>query len=173
MKPVNIHDGIDSTLLILQYRIKAKSDSPGIKIVKEYADLPQIECYAGQLNQVFMNILSNAIDALEEYYQDHSDQQSQITITTSPGQLADSTPSVIIQIRDNAGGIPQKVINRLFDPFFTTKPVGQGTGLGLSISYQIVVEKHRGILKCHSQPQQGSESWIEIPLLQKVAIASS
>ncbi len=169
MKPVNIHEGIDSTLLILQHRLKAKPDTPAIQIIKEYGNLPQIECYAGQLNQVFMNILTNAIDALEEQrYQQTAKFPAQIWIKTSVGQLPNHLPSAIISIRDNAGGIPEEIIKRLFDPFFTTKPVGQGTGLGLSISYQIIVEKHKGILKCNSVPQQGTEFLIEIPQLQTV-----
>jgi PAS domain S-box-containing protein len=163
---VNIHEGIDHTLLILQSRIKAKGGRTGINIVKHYADLPLIDCYAGQLNQVFMNILCNAIDALEE--------------GVEKGELGDGTSSnpptiqvstqvinenwIAIRIGDNGVGIPDSVKQQLFDPFFTTKPVGKGTGLGLSISYQIVVEKHGGHLKCLSSPGQGTEFVIEIPI---------
>ncbi|MCL1465936.1 PAS domain S-box protein [Argonema galeatum] len=170
MKAVDIHEGIDSTLLILQNRLKAKPERTPIKIVKEYGDLPPIECYPGQLNQVLMNILNNAIDALETQPAPRT-----ITIHTEivssqesavDGKKQKTTDKVAIRIQDNGPGISESVKSRLFDPFFTTKPVGQGTGLGLSISYQIVVEKHRGVLKCISEPGQGSEFWIEIPITQ-------
>ncbi|MBE9050679.1 GAF domain-containing protein [Nostocales cyanobacterium LEGE 11386] len=165
MKAVNIHEGIDSTLLILQHRLKAQPDSPGIHVVKEYADLPLVECYAGQMNQVFMNVLSNAIDAIENQRESQSATHlHQITIHTSIGELNNKVKSVIIRIADNGSGIPEVVKKRVFDPFFTTKPVGKGTGLGLSISYQIVVEKHHGLFKCNSQPGSGTEFWIEIPI---------
>jgi two-component system, NtrC family, sensor kinase len=157
MKAVNIHQGIDSTLLILQSRLKTKT---GIKIqvIKEYGDLPDVECYAGQLNQVFMNVLCNAIDALET---DSSKLTPMIRIQT---QLPEGK-RVVIAIADNGSGIPELVRDRIFDPFFTTKPVGQGTGLGLSISYQIIVQKHGGIFKFTST-SKGTEFWIEIPLNQ-------
>lgn len=186
MKRVNIHDGIDSTLLILQNRLKPSANRPTIVVVKDYGDLPPVECYPGQLNQVFMNILSNAIDALDAYNQTRSADDitanpATITITTetilphpvsssstSPSSptLPHPTPSILIRIQDNGPGISPEHLNRLFDPFFTTKPIGKGTGLGLSISYQIIVEKHHGILKCASQPGQGAEFWIEIPVRQ-------
>ena len=171
MKRVSVHDGIDSTLLILQNRLKASPGHPVIEVVREYGTLPAIECYAGQLNQVFMNILSNAIDALDQYNQKRSPEAIEakpatITIQTAAQPQADP-PSVSIRIRDNGPGIPPEHQNRLFDPFFTTKPVGKGTGLGLSISYQIVVEKHHGSLKCVSAPGQGAEFWLEIPIRQK------
>ncbi|MEH2109415.1 GAF domain-containing protein [Nostoc sp.] len=166
-KPVDIHEGIDSTLLILQHRLKAKPESPAIKLVKEYSHLPLVECYAGPLNQVFMNVLSNAIDALEDYRESQSNPHtSQITIRTAPGELEGNVKSVVIRIRDNGPGIPEAVRARICDPFFTTKPVGKGTGLGLSISYQIVVDKHGGVLRCDSQPGLGTEFWIEIPIKQ-------
>jgi two-component system, NtrC family, sensor kinase len=157
MKAVNIHQGIDSTLLILQSRLKTQT---GIKIqvIKEYGDLPNVECYAGQLNQVFMNVLCNAIDALET---DSSELTPMIRIQT---QLREGK-RVAITIADNGSGIPESVRDRIFDPFFTTKPVGQGTGLGLSISYQIIVQKHGGIFKFTST-SKGTEFWIEIPLNQ-------
>lgn len=166
MKPVNLHEGIDSTLMILQNRLKPRAESPGITIEKQYGDLPKVECYAGQLNQVFMNIISNAIDALEERDRDRTyteieQQPSQITITTDTlGSLA------TITIQDNGAGIPADIQSRLFDPFFTTKPVGKGTGLGLAISYQIIVEKHRGQLVCESMPETGTAFAITIPLEQ-------
>ncbi|WP_392530706.1 GAF domain-containing protein [Nostoc sp. C117] len=166
-KPVNIHEGIDSTLLILQHRLKAKPESPAIKLVKEYTELPLVECYAGPLNQVFMNVLSNAIDALEDYHESKSKFHSnQITIRTAVGKIEGNIKSVIIRIADNGPGIPEDLKARICDPFFTTKPVGKGTGLGLSISYQIIVDKHGGVFKCDSQPGLGTEFWIEIPIKQ-------
>jgi signal transduction histidine kinase len=177
MKPVNIHDGIDSTLLILQHRFKPRSNAAGIKIIKEYGELPLVECYANQLNQVFMNILSNAIDALEEAAElddradaeiDTTDQWQQITIRT--GLIPDpqtNSSRVIIRIADNGLGIPNTVQDKLFEPFFTTKPTGKGTGLGLSISQQIIVERHNGSLECYSQPGEGTEFWIELPIQHK------
>ena len=173
MKRVNVHEGIDSTLLILQSRLKNTAGQVGIEVVKDYGELPLVECYVGQLNQVFMNILSNAIDALEQYNQQRSPDEisanpSIITIHTEPIPQENSVPkAVLISIRDNGSGIPAANRSRLFDPFFTTKPIGKGTGLGLSISYQIVVEKHRGMLKCISEPGKGAEFRIEIPVLQE------
>ena len=154
---VDIHEGIDSTLLILQNRLKARHDRAAIEVVKEYGELPPVECCAGQLNQVFMNLLSNAIDAID----DMRDRIGCITIRTSVN--ADHS-GIIIRIADNGSGMTPEVKAQLFDPFFTTKPLGKGTGLGLSISHQIVVEKHKGILKCESVPGQGTEFWIEIPI---------
>ncbi|MDP5338017.1 MAG: HAMP domain-containing histidine kinase, partial [Nodularia sp. (in: cyanobacteria)] len=163
---VNIHEGIDSTLLILQHRLKALPEVPNIQIIKEYGNLPLVECYAGQINQVFMNVLSNAIDALEHEKKSTSEQVNpgQISIHTAVSEFENKVQSVVIRITDNGAGIPESVQQRVFDPFFTTKPVGKGTGLGLSISYQIVVEKHHGIFKCNSQPNLGTEFWIEIPV---------
>jgi two-component system, NtrC family, sensor kinase len=165
MKRVDIHQGLDSTLLILQNRFKNSVEHPGIKVVKNYGNLPLVDCYAGQLNQVFMNIISNAIDALEnhnskrEIAEIHAN-PNKITITTEVRE----TKSVVIKIADNGSGMTETVQERLFDPFFTTKPVGKGTGLGLSISYQIVVEKHKGKLRCESLLDRGTEFYIEIPL---------
>ncbi len=170
MKPVDIHEGIDSTLLILQHRLKNRSNGTEIQVVRHYGKLPPIECYAVQLNQVLMNIISNAIDALDSTNlpttrgnASGSVQPKTITIYTDvlPGDR-----HAVIRICDNGAGIPAEIQTRLFDPFFTTKPVGKGTGLGLSISYQIVVEKHGGNLKCSSVPGQGTEFWIEIPISQ-------
>jgi two-component system, NtrC family, sensor kinase len=164
-KPVNIHEGIDSTILILQHRFKAKSNYPTIQIVRDYGILPLVECYSSQLNQVFMNIISNAIDALEEQYLQHSPSEaasSSNTITVKTQQL--SSQVISIHIADNGPGIPENICSKLFDPFFTTKPVGKGTGLGLSISYKIITEKHRGKLYCNSIPGQGTEFIIEIPI---------
>lgn len=160
MKEVNIHEGINSTLMILEHRIKAKADRPRIDIIKNYTKLPQIECYPGQLNQVFMNILANALDALEEGIGDIN--SPTIRIKTE----LEGYNQVKISISDNGKGIPEKIKTRLFDPFFTTKPVGKGTGMGLSISYQIVVEKHCGSLNCISIPGEGTEFVIKIPMKQ-------
>ncbi|MCM2408725.1 ATP-binding protein [Anabaena sp. CCAP 1446/1C] len=164
MKAVNIHDGIDSTLLILQNRIKSTSNRPAIQIIKKYGNLPPIECYAGQLNQVFMNIIANGIDALEEsILNGQKIEQPQIQIHTE----ITTNKEVIIHIKDNGYGIPENIQKRLFEPFFTTKAVGKGTGLGLSISYRIITEKHGGNLKCISAPEQGTEFVITIPLKQQ------
>ncbi|MBD1944781.1 HAMP domain-containing histidine kinase, partial [Coleofasciculus sp. FACHB-712] len=174
MKPVDIHEGLDSTLLILQNRLKAKPEHPAIEVVKEYGNLPLVECYAGQMNQVFMNIISNAIDALEAFdglsFIARNNEQSTSNLEPSP-TIRISTQvlhpdRVAVRIADNGLGMTEEVRKRLFDPFFTTKPVGQGTGLGLSISYQIVVEKHSGMLRCISEAGQGAEFWIKIPMRQ-------
>jgi PAS domain S-box-containing protein len=170
MKRVDIHEGIESTLVILHHRLKATASRPAIEIIKEYGNLPKIECYPGQLNQVFMNILANAIDALEDY----NSKRSPTQIYASPNTIRISTSAlnsdtISIRIADNGLGIKQEVVRKLFDPFFTTKPVGKGTGLGLSISYQIVVEKHRGKLQCCSVPGEGAEFVIEIPICQEVS----
>jgi signal transduction histidine kinase len=167
IKSVNIHEGIDSTLMILQNRLKFSSDYPSIQIVKDYDKLPLVECYPGQLNQVFMNLLANAIDALEEHNQKRTAAEikahpSKITISTSYA----GTDALAITITDNGIGIPEELIPHLFEPFFTTKSVGKGTGLGLSISYQIVTDKHCGKLYCHSQSGEGTEFVIEIPIKQ-------
>jgi signal transduction histidine kinase len=167
MRFVNIHEGIDSTLLILRDRLKEKSGYSAIEIVKEYGSLPLVECYAGQLNQVFMNILSNAIDALHQQHSDSSKEALEnycptITIRT---QVLESD-RVRISIKDNGPGLTESVKANIFDPFFTTKEVGKGTGLGLSISYQIITEKHSGQLQCISAPGQGAEFLFEIPIRQ-------
>jgi signal transduction histidine kinase len=171
MKPVDIHEGIDSTLLLLQNRLKPSGGNPGIQMIKEYGKLPLVECYAGQMNQVFMNILVNAIDALEEgsdrgsWVMGNREESSNSPLPTIRirTEMGDGN-KVVIRIADNGSGMTEAVRKQLFDPFFTTKAVGKGTGLGLSISYQIVVKKHGGVLKCFSQPGQGTEFWIEIPL---------
>lgn len=169
MKQVNIHEGIESTLLILQPRLKAKPEYPSIEISKNYDYLPEVECYPGQLNQVFMNLLANAIDALEEYTQLRLLSGGELyTPKISIRTEQRDADWILIYVSDNGPGIPHEAIGRLFDPFFTTKPVGKGTGLGLSISYQIVVEKHGGKLKCVSRPGEGAEFVIEIPVRQKL-----
>ncbi|WP_017715958.1 CBS domain-containing protein [Kamptonema formosum] len=207
-KRVDIHSGIDSTLLILHHRLKAKSAHPAIEIIKEYSILPPVDCYAGTLNQVFMNILSNAIDALETACfrcQPSDDETLSPVGCQMPGNegvrnhLSDTLAKsrncnlasgahpescylkpairirtelidsnwVAVRIADNGPGMPEEVRKHLFEPFFTTKPVGKGTGLGLSISYQIVVDKHRGRLECVSEPGQGTEFIIHIPIRQQ------
>ncbi|MEG4012214.1 MULTISPECIES: sensor histidine kinase [unclassified Microcoleus] len=164
-KAVDLHEGIDDTLMILEHRLQANPERPTIEVVRQYGELPLVECYAGQLNQVFMNLLSNAIDALEESnegrsFQDIADQPNRIWIKTTKTKKQ----WVQIAIADNGTGIPEKARSRLFDPFFTTKPVGKGTGLGLSISYQVVKEKHGGKLWCDSTLGEGTKFVIEIPI---------
>lgn len=169
VKAVDIHEGIDSTLLILQHRLKSKPDRPTIEIIKKYGKIPKVECYAAQLNQVFMNIISNAIDELESLSKGSLDTRYlAILIQTQflPASKENPTERVRIMIQDNGHGIPESVKNRVFDPFFTTKPAGKGTGLGLSISYQIVVEKHKGMIECHALPEEGTEFIVEIPVHQ-------
>ncbi|MDB9493041.1 ATP-binding protein [Spirulina major CS-329] len=165
LKEVDLHAGIDSTLMILQHRLKAKSDRPAIQLVKEYGELPLVECYSGQLNQVFMNVLANAIDSFDEMNQTRSVDEikahpDQITIRTRVLE----TQWVEVAIADNGPGMDTAAQNRLFDPFFTTKAIGKGTGLGLSISYQIVTERHDGKLLCHSSLGEGSTFIIQIPI---------
>ncbi len=170
MKAVDIHEGIDSTLLILQHRLKSKQDRPPIEVIKDYGRLPKVDCYAAQLNQVFMNLLSNAIDELETLSKEPSGLKClTIKIKTSllPATPENPIQRVKIAIQDNGHGIPETIRKQIFDPFFTTKPVGKGTGLGLSISYQIVVEKHKGTIECHALPDQGTEFIIEIPVVQR------
>ncbi|MDY7023386.1 MAG: ATP-binding protein, partial [Cyanobacteriota bacterium] len=167
VKAVNLHEGIDSTLMILQHRLKASPEHPEIKIIKDYGTLPEIECFSGLLNQVFMNILSNAIDALEEKIQQQTPQErikhpSRIKISTT----IVNKKWVKIAIADNGSGIPPEVQRKIFDPFFTTKPIGKGTGMGMSISYQIITERHNGKLKCFSTPGQGTKFIMQIPILQ-------
>ncbi|MEM9807269.1 MAG: response regulator [Cyanobacteria bacterium P01_D01_bin.56] len=166
VKTVDIHEGIDSTLLILRNRFKGQSNHSTIEIEKHYGhNIPLIECYPSQLNQVFMNILANAIDAIEDY----NDQRHLENLSPIPGKIEITTEvaqtnHLIIGIRDNGPGIPENIQSKLFDPFFTTKPVGKGTGLGLSISYQIIVEKHGGQLAHTSKPGQGTAFTISLPL---------
>lgn len=164
LKIVDLHLSLDSTLMILQNRLKARSKRPAIEIVKRYGPLPPVECYAGQLNQVFMNILSNAIDALEDCYCETLTAVLTKPVITIETYAIDQT--VTIQISDNGIGMSEAVQQRLFDPFFTTKPVGQGTGMGLSVSYQIVVEKHGGQLECMSALGAGTTLTLSIPVEQ-------
>ena len=219
IKSVDIHEGIDSTLLILKHRLKAKNGNAKIEVIKEYGELPLVECYPSKLNQVFMNILGNAIDALEDSRANKpvqvngiegnmgeqpllstcsnlatlSQGNTSVLPASTPATLSSADPTsapciriktevmerecsnpgtspeprIAIRIWDNGAGIEEQIKEQLFNPFFTTKPVGKGTGLGLSISYQIVVNKHHGILTCASIPNQGTEFTIEIPLHQQ------
>jgi len=182
MKPVDLHEGLENTLLILQHRFKANANFPGIKLIKNYGELPAVECFSGQINQVFMNVISNAVDALEEHFSFLTREQGLgrewspqsptavpinpllspvIIITTA---ISSNQSKVLIRIADNGPGMTEAVKKHIFDPFFTTKPVGKGTGLGLAISYQIVVDKHNGAMRCVSEPGQGTEFLIEIPI---------
>ena len=158
-KTADLHEGIESSLLILQHRLKLQNNRPEIKVVKEYDEIPQIQCFAGQLNQVFMNLLANAIDALEDCFQKELCLNPLICISSEQ-----VNENVIIRIADNGIGIPEEIQSRLFDPFFTTKAVGKGAGMGLSISYQIITGKHGGSLQCISSPGQGAEFVITIPI---------
>jgi len=169
MKPADLHQGIDSTLMILESRLKAHPNNLPIEVIKEYSrELPQVDCYGGEMNQVFMNILANAIDAIEE---DNTHREI-AEIKANPNQirirtLVQDDNQVAIKIYDNGPGMTSDVIRYLFNPFFTTKPPGKGTGLGLSISWQIVVEKHQGSLQCVSVPGEGTEFIITLPIHQR------
>lgn len=176
-KKVDLHEGIDSVLRILQHRLKEQPDQAGIQVIREFGDLPLVECYPGELNLVFMNILTNAIDALEERMKLDYSFTPQILIHTetvsrhlslvssnefSDEQLPSNKHKVIIRISDNGKGILPHIQRHIFEPFFTTKPVGKAKGLGLSISQQIIVDKHQGKLRCNSQIGQGTEFVIEM-----------
>ncbi|ALF53335.1 chemotaxis protein CheY [Nostoc piscinale CENA21] len=161
-----IHEGLDSTIMLLKHRLKDQGDRPKIEVVAQYSELPPITCYPGQLNQVFMNIIANAIDAFDDLHQNVSKQaispcQYTITITTS---VDNQQETVSICIEDNALGMPPEVQARIFEPSFTTKPVGKGTGLGLAISYQIIVDKHHGNIHCLSTASQGTKFVITLPI---------
>lgn len=160
-KSVDLHEGIENTLLIIQHRMKPHGHFPGIEVIKDYGNLPKINCYAGQMNQVFMNVIVNAIDVLTEEVENNPKFLPVIRIST---KVSISNTHLLVSIADNGPGMTRDVKQRIFDPFFTTKPVGKGTGLGLAISYQIVVEKHGGVMECISAPGQGTEFWIEIPI---------
>lgn len=165
-RAVDLHEGLDITLMILQSQLKGDPTRPQIEVIKNYGILPPVECYPGKLNQVFMNILGNAIDALGEQYSLIPDRAYKISIETkSQGE------NVHIMISDNGGGIPETIQFKLFDPFFTTKPVGKGTGLGLSISSQIIAENHNGKLSCSSTIGHGTTFTIVIPISQADALS--
>ncbi|MHC0067910.1 sensor histidine kinase [Nostoc sp. UIC 10890] len=174
IKRVDLHEGIDSTLLILGNQLKGYGKYPDIEVIKEYGNLPKVDCYPGQLNQVFMNLLTNAIDALREPTVGCPILESNITKTGNQQLTNDSlqiriatevldSNQVMIRVIDNGCGMTEKVRQKMFDPFFTTKPVGSGTGLGMSISYQIV-DKHGGQLKCITQPLEGTEFQLQLPI---------
>ncbi|MEB3342436.1 ATP-binding protein [Okeania sp.] len=170
IKKVDIHQGLDSTLMILQHRLKATPNFPEIKVIKSYGKLPQVECHSGQLNQVFMNILTNAIDALHERYEvgnivEPEVNLSEIKVKT---EILDSD-WVAIQISDNGLGISEQVFTKIFDPFFTTKKTGKGAGLGLSISHKIITEIHGGKLLCDSKLGEGTRFLIKIPVKLKIS----
>jgi two-component system NtrC family sensor kinase len=160
VKKVDIHQGLESTLLILQNRLNIPTNPLGIEVIKKYGKIPLVECYPGQLNQVYINLLANAIDAIE----------SQVKIENKPTIVIETEmhnkEQVKIKIRDNGIGMTEEVRKRLFDPFFTTKPIGKGTGLGLAISHAIVVDKHGGKLVCDSSPGEGAVFTITIPISQ-------
>lgn len=163
-KLTNLHEGIESTLLILGHRLKANANRPAIQIIKEYGDLPLVKCYPGEINQVFMNLISNAIDAIEEVQKN----QAYHKLAQNPGVIKLKTEvigaKIICIIADNGIGISEEVKTKIFDAFYTTKPIGKGTGLGLSIAYQIVVVNHRGNISCHSTPGVGLNFMIELPI---------
>ncbi|NES64150.1 MAG: AAA family ATPase [Okeania sp. SIO2D1] len=162
----NLHDGLDSTLLILKYRLKANEHRPGIEVMKDYGDLPNIQCYPGQLNQVFMNIIANGIDALDEasegrIYTDIEANNNCISIST---KLSIDKNMAVVEIADNGPGMSEQVRSRIFEQGFTTKGVGKGTGLGMAIAYQIVVEKHSGKITCNSTVGQGTTFTVALPI---------
>jgi signal transduction histidine kinase len=198
MKRVNLHEGLDSTLLVVENRFKDEAGNALIKVVKDYSDLPKVECYPSQLNQGILNILNNAIDALESVVPSHSsvvtgdsslrtdlntygqipNSQGQRTndqglLTNDQGQMTIQIRTevvgdrlAVIRIQDNGPGMSPEVKEKIFNPFFTTKPVGKGTGLGLSVAYQIIVNKHGGVLNCYSELGHGTEFVIHLPIRQ-------
>ena len=163
--PFNLHEGIESTLLILKHRLKANDSRPAIEVVQAYGDLPEVQCFPGQVNQVFMNLIANAIDALDEA----NEGRSYADIETHPNRITIQTlqeeDRAIVRIRDNGVGMDETAIARIFEPSFTTKAVGKGTGLGLAIARQIVEEKHSGTLTCISETGKGTEFAIGLPIV--------
>lgn len=162
----DLHQGLDGTLLILKHRLKANEKRPKIKVIQDYEELPLISCFPGQLNQVFMNLLSNAIDALDEASQDNSFDANQLSlhqIAITTRFLAEQA-QVTVSIRDNGPGMPEEVKSRIFENLFTTKEVGKGTGLGLAIAQQIIVEKHDGDITVLSEPTVGTEFILTLPV---------
>jgi signal transduction histidine kinase len=164
-KAADLHEGIESTLLILHHRLKVQSDRPEIQVIKEYSSLPKVDCYAGQLNQVFINLISNGIDALDSDWKD-----GKITTPTLKIRTVLEEDQVVVSIADNGMGMSEETQQKIFDPFFTTKDIGKGTGLGLSISYSIVVDRHGGELNCISSPGKGAEFRIAIPIKNEAII---
>ncbi|UNU26404.1 PAS domain-containing protein [Microcoleus vaginatus] len=167
-KVIDIHEGIESTLVILQHRLQSQPKPREIQLIKNYGTLPKVECYPAQLNQVFMNLLLNAIDAVEESSANCTCKVKQISIVTEVSR----ENQVCVRISDTGPGIRPEVQSRIFDPFFTTKPIGSGTGLGLSISYQIVKDTHGGKLECYSEVGRGTEFAITLPISQKLKVKS-
>jgi signal transduction histidine kinase len=161
----DVHEGIDSTLLILQHRLKALGQRPAIQVIKQYGELPQVKCYPGLLNQVYMNLLANAIEALEEGMENRESFIPQIHIYTE----LSNTASITIRITDNGIGMTEQIKQRLFEPLFTTKPSDKGTGLGLSIARQIIEDKHNGRLSCESQLGHGTEFTIILPVKSAIS----
>ncbi|BAU11566.1 integral membrane sensor signal transduction histidine kinase [Leptolyngbya sp. NIES-3755] len=161
VKTIDLHEGIESTLMLFQHRFRATVDRPGIEIVRNYGELPKVECYAGQINQVFMNLLANAIDALEQSNRGKTFHEISNCITISTRTIPNDQVQVIIE--DNGIGMCETVKQQIFNPFYTTKPVGKGTGLGLAVSYQIVTETHHGRLICHSTVGEGTQFIVQIP----------
>lgn len=159
----DIHEGLESTLLIIQHKLKAYDKQPKIEVIKDYGKLPLITCFPGPLNQVFMNLLVNAVDALRDYYNKHLNSQKNPQIKIQTALNSEGTHAVI-HIQDNGMGIPDEIQEKIFGYAFTTKPVGKGTGLGLAIARQIIFEKHGGTLEVNSTPGQGAEFIIHLPL---------
>jgi signal transduction histidine kinase len=163
--PFDLNEGLESTLLILQHRLKANQHRPDIQVIKKYGDLPKVNCFPGPLNQVFMNLLANAIDALDECMSDRADRE----ISRKPLQIQIETeaiyPQVIVRISDRGVGMSEAVKQRIFEPGFTTKPVGKGTGLGMAIAHQIITEKHGGKIECESILGQGTVFKIALPMV--------
>jgi two-component system, NtrC family, sensor kinase len=162
-KLIDLHESLDSTLIIVQNRFQANKDRPEIQLVCDFSVMPPIECYGGAINQVFLQLLNNAIDAINDQAMrgDDRDIAPQIQIQT---RYADAPPCVTISISDTGCGIPEAIVSKIFDPFFTTKPIGHGTGLGLSTSYQTIVAQHHGQLYCRSVVGQGTEFVMILPL---------
>ncbi|HEY9702151.1 MAG TPA: ATP-binding protein, partial [Allocoleopsis sp.] len=171
LKSVDLHEGLDNTLLILNNRLRNKANFVQIHVDKKYGNLPKVQCYASQLNQVFMNVLNNAIDVLYEKTANNPElvdlEPNQITIITN--QVDENL--VRIRIIDNGMGMSENTKKRIFDPFFTTKPVGKGAGLGMSVSYEIIVKNHQGKIDCISELGQGTEFIIEIPMIMPSVVS--
>jgi signal transduction histidine kinase len=164
LKSVDIHEGIKSTLMILQHRLGATQHRPTIEVIEDYGILPKVQCYPGELNQVFLQVLTNALEACDTKVA--TNYSPKIIIKTELLRIPNAQPHLLIHISDNGIGMSQEIMAQIFNPFFTTKPVGQGTGLGLSISHQIITEKHHGSLTCQSNLGEGSQLTIELPIRQ-------
>jgi PAS domain S-box-containing protein len=167
LKSIDLHEGLESTLMIIQSRLRGQSSGQNsradIQVIKDYTKIPTVECYGGQINQVFLNLLTNAIDAIEDAAKQSSEPTAENLVITIRTEQIDQH-WVRVAIADTGIGIPAAIQSRIFDPFFTTKEVGKGTGMGLSICYQVVTEKHRGRLTCQSEQGRGTEFWIDLPV---------